>query len=160
MTKNKLEKIFSKSLQSDIELWFMKLHNNPLAHQTTPADYILSYQQSIFPPNLQLHLVECKQVTCCDGKGRFAFKRLKQMYDLIQFEEKVFHFHNGWLCLAYYDRTWANSEVYLIPIKVMQKVIHDSSYVSINREDAKERFKNFKLFVLPGSILDLALLKS
>ena len=43
MTKNKLEKKFSESLRADSDFWGMKLHNNMLAHQTTPADYIMTY---------------------------------------------------------------------------------------------------------------------
>ena len=47
MVKNKLEKKFSASLKADPDLWGMKLHNNPLAHQNTPADYIVEYEGQI-----------------------------------------------------------------------------------------------------------------
>ena len=49
MTKNKLEKLFSASCKADTDFWYMKLHNNPLAHQKTPADYILTYHKKNEP---------------------------------------------------------------------------------------------------------------
>lgn len=155
MVRNKLEKLFSKSLKADDELWGMKLHNNMLAHQTTPADYIISYQDLA---GLTLHLVECKLVTCKElaqknSKGRFAFKRFKQAHDLTQFANKFPLYHEGWLCLGFFDKRWNNSEVYLIPIHYIIKHIADSSSVSISREKAKEEFKQFKMLFLSNPVL-------
>ena len=157
MTKNKLEKAFSKSLQADTDLWGMKLHNNMLAHQITPADYIISYNKRLF--SLFLHLVECKQVTCKMGKGRFAFKRLHQRYDLENFENHN-PYHHSWVCLAYWDGRWSNSEVYLIPINAMASVIDSSTNMSMNRIDAKLLWEDFRIPLKPGSIFDLSKIKS
>lgn len=142
MVKNQLEKKFSKSLKEDPALWGMKLHNNPLSHQNTPADFVFSY---IERNTLKLVLVECKQVTCKGGKGRFAFKRLKQMSDLLNFERMRPEHHSSYLCLAYYDERWDKSDVYMIPIEFMKETIDNHTNVSINREDAKYKFKDFKM---------------
>jgi len=158
MTKNKLEKCFSKSLKADDSLWGMKLHNNPLAHQNTPADYIISrtiYDNYI---SLILILVECKQVTCKDGKGRLAFKRLKQMHDLLNFTS-ISPLHESNFCIAYYDKRWDNSDVYIVPVKIMHELVNSWDYVSLNREDASVQLKDYKVDVLKGGVIDLKCLK-
>jgi len=155
IVKNKLEKLFSKSLKADNTIWGMKLHNNPLSHQNTPADYILSYENGDIP--LKLTLVECKQVTCKNGKGRLAFKRLKQMHDLIAFENYT-PSHNSYFCIAYYDKRWDKSEVYIIPVRIMKELIDNHNYVSLNREDALTKLKHFKINIEKG-VLDLWAMK-
>jgi len=134
----------------------MKLHNNMLAHQTTPADYIISYQDK---SNLYLHLVECKQVTCKEGKGRLTFKRLKQMHDLLQFE-RAFDFHYSWFCLAWLDRAWKDSDVYIVPAKLVSNYIDNSNKVSMNRNEAQFAFAEYKADIKVGSIIDLNIIKS
>jgi len=141
MTKNRLEKLFSKSLEQFC--WGIKLHNNPLAHQNTPADYIISEQGMVY-------LVECKQVTCKDGKGRLAFNRLKQMHDLLSFG--VYSFHKAYFCIAFWDGRWSNSEVYLIPAIDMQAYIIDNSKVSANRVEFKKFFDEYRVYIVGGII--------
>jgi hypothetical protein len=168
MVKNKLEKQFSKSLKTYLDFWGMKLHNNMLAHQTTPGDYIISHLEEIGLNDmgneieaLRLLLVECKQVTCStDENRRFAFKRLKQLPDLIGFEAKFPYHHFSWLCLGFIEQRWENSEVYLIPIKTFSDHIKSSMKVSINRNECKEFFNRHQIDILKGSILNLEVLKS
>lgn len=166
MTKNKLEKKFSESAKES-DFWCMKLHNNMLAHQTTPADYILSYTTyrldtstdltaDPYANKLWLYLVECKQVTCKDNKGRLAFKRLKQMHSLLNFEKQS-HFHKSFFCIAFYDGRWDNSDVYIIPAKDMDSLIHNHKNVSMNRESAREILKHDRI-EMKGKFLDLKLL--
>ena len=146
MTKNKLEKKFSSSARES-EFWFMKLHNNMLTHQTTPADYIMTTMTNGY---LNSILVECKQVTCKeDGKGRLAFKRLKQMHDLKAFED-VFPAHRSFFCIAYFDRRWANSDIYIVPVFAMEMIIADHPYVSMNRIDALLKFGPWKVESFEG----------
>jgi len=141
--KNKLEKHFSKMLKADSRFWGMKLHNNPLAHQTTPADYVLTCLKN---DRLKVLLVEAKQVTCKDGKGRFAFKRLTQLASLMSFVNHPGH--EAYLCLAYYDKNWANSEVYYVPILHMKLVMEAHSFVSLNRSDAADILEKFRCYNL------------
>ena len=142
MTKNKLEKKFSEAIKADSSLWGMKLHNNPLSHQNTPADYILNMLDINY--QLELMLVECKQVTLKEGKGRFAFKRFKQLHDCLSFENfRVAH--HAYLCLVYKDQFWRDSEVYMIPVKVMRNFIESWSMVSVNRSDAKANFYKYRV---------------
>ncbi len=156
MVRNKLEKLFSASCKVDRDLWFMKLHNNMLAHQTTPADYILTVDRAFKPKTI---LVECKQVTCEDGtgKGRFAFKRLKQLHDLISFET-LRHFHESYLCLGYYAHGWTNSAIYLVPIYVMQTIIAEHKTKSLNSQDAETILKSYKIKI-KNKVMDLCQLK-
>jgi len=155
MSKNRLEKKFSETLRADTALWGMKLHNNPLSHQNTPGDYIISYVKNYRPlfdklPELHLHIVECKQVTLDeDGTGRLAFKRLKQMHDLISFEENN-GFHHAWFCIAYKEKFWANSDVYLIPAHKVKELIDKWTFESINRYDASVEFAEFQIMNFGG----------
>ena len=138
MVKNKLEKITSKSLKSCFA-WAMKLHNNPLSHQNTPADYIVS-------DNGTFALIECKQVTCKEGKGRLAFKRLKQLHDLLSFLRVDYNHHKAYFLIAYYDNRWDKSDVYLIPVLDVQLMIERlNKQASINREEAKFRFNKYRI---------------
>lgn len=160
MVKNQLEKKFSESYKADPDFWGMKLHNNPLAHQNTPADYILDYcniTQGFFTP-VYVILVECKQVTCAAGEnGRLAFKRLKQMTDLITFKS-IRPFHKSYFCIAFKEPFWANSEVYLLSADAMQALINSSAKVSINREEMKTCFKECQV-PMDGNLLYLGRLK-
>ena len=159
MTKNKLEKKFSESLKADTELWGMKLHNNPLSHQNTPGDYIIDFEGL---NSLKLHLVECKQVTLDEeGKGRLAFKRLKQTHDLIIFDE-IRQEHHSWFCIAYKEKLWANSDIYIVPAKAMKTIVElfadDLNLVSMSRVNAAEHLSSCKVNMING-LIDLSMLK-
>ena len=155
MVKNKLEKIFSKSMRNQFQ-WSLRLFTNPLTHQTAPADFIMDCLDE--DENLHLILVECKQVTCKERKGRFAFKRLKQMHDLLNFTS-ISPLHESNFCIAYYDKRWDNSDVYIVPVKIMHELVNSWDYVSLNREDASVQLKDYKVDVLKGGVIDLKCLK-
>lgn len=148
MTKNKLEKLFSKSIKADSRFWGMKLHNNPLAHQNTPADFILSYDEW---DDDELHhytvLAECKEVTCKEGKGRLVHKRLKQLHDLLSFQNKFAASHRSFFVVSFNEERWANSDVYIIPIFEMNEALKNSTKVSFNREEMKELFSKFTVSI-------------
>ena len=155
MVKNKLEGLFSKSLKAASGIWGMKLHNNMLAHQTTPADYIITLERNFKPI---IMLVECKQVTCEEGgQGRFAFRRLKQLHDLESFET-VFGFHESYLCLGYHERGWNNGSIYIVPIEVFAKLMKTHRAKSLNRKDAELHLKDYKVKMNNG-VMDLWQLK-
>ena len=143
MVKNKLEKKFSESFKQWSGIWGMKLHNNLLAHQTTPADYILTKTTTISAPDLPniktyrhvTILVEAKQVTLKEGKGRLVFKRLKQMHSLLNFEN-VSKCHEAYFLIAFKADRWANSDIYMVPAKWLDTFTKTWHNVSINREDA------------------------
>jgi len=154
MAKQKLEKMISKSIKSNDILWGMKLHNNPLAHQNTPADFILSTEYTTYSNHPILALVECKQVTCKEGKGRLGFKRLKQLHDMLSFQNK-FTFHKSYFCIAFYDGRWDNSEIYIVPVKEMEDFIHNHSMVSVNRLDMHLKFRQYLCPIKTGSVIDI-----
>jgi len=154
MVKNKLEKMFSKSCRVETVLWFMKLHNNPLAHQTTPADYIISTAFGSDINHPLLYLVECKQVTCKEGKGKLAFKRLKQLHDMLSFENKFEH-HKAFFCIAFYNGQWNESEVYLVPVKEMDHFIANHHLISVNRQDMYSYFKDELCSIKTGGLIEI-----
>ena len=129
----------------------MKLHNNPLSHQNTPADYILTME---IYNNLHCFLVECKQVTCKEGKGRLAFKRLKQLHDLLAFHERSVY-HESYFCIGFYDNGWQKGEIYMVSVRYMERIIENFSKVSINRNEAKNYFSNYKAELKTGGVVDL-----
>jgi hypothetical protein len=145
--KNKLEKLFSKSLNADDAIWGMKLHNNMLAHQTTPADYIINLEADFGELELQLKscLVECKQVTCDEnGKGRLTFKRLKQTHDLLYFADRFIN-HQAYYCITFKEKFWKKSDLYIIPIKFFVQTIKKVMNKSLNRQDFYNLFKKHKI---------------
>jgi len=154
MTKNKLEKLFSESMHLDKELWAMKLISNPLTHQNTPADYIIDYVSLL--GKFKVILIECKMVTLDDNdKGRLAFKRLKQMHDLLNFESVRPEHHDSYFCIAYWQGRWDQSDIYIVPAKLVYDVVKkytESGTVSLNRENARQEFFTYRAKLENGLI--------
>lgn len=153
MVKNKLEKIMSPSLKLHFT-FAMKLHNNPLACQNTPADYLttLFNAKGDGTGRLGVYLIECKQVTCDPGEvGRLAFKRLKQMHDLLNFEN-LCPYHYSYFAIGFYDGGWTNSEIYIVPAQVMQELVLESPKLSINRTEAKTIWAKYRCSIKNGLI--------
>lgn len=159
IVRNKTEKMFSKSLRQS-NLWGIKIESNPLAHQQQPGDYILTFDKyvgEISHMQFKKHytiLVEAKQVTLKDGKGRFAFKRFKNQIPLTNFSKNSYN-HKGFLLLTYNETMWANSEIYLIPIEEWNMKMKDWPMVSLNRADANKIFGHHKYSIQTGSIIDI-----
>ena len=162
MVRNKLESLFSKSLKASRSLFGMKLHNNTLAHQNTPADYIISWEEKrssnymkidFKESKIKLALIECKQVTCKYEKGRLNFKRLKQMHDLLNFKTLRMKHHDAYFCIAFYDHGWLNSEVYLIPVHKMYEDIEATKRKSFNRDNFKIKYAEYILAFEKGILV-------
>jgi len=137
--KQKLEGYLSKSLNSVNNLFHLKLHNNPLAHQKTLCDYLIFNKHNI------IFAVECKQVTCKFGKGAFSFDRLTQK-DLLLFFDNFAGNMKSYLCLLFYDDNISNSETYFIPIDVFYSKISELNKKSINRDECKKIFGIYEIF--------------
>ncbi len=147
MTHNKLESKFSESYRREKMFWGMKLQNNMLAHTVTPADFLLNFVTTDIrgAPTLISNLVECKQVTCEDGENaRLAFKRLKQMHDMLNFQHFSV-FHRSYFLIGFLESRWDNSEVYLIPVENMRIFIEGHGFESANRRTMKDIFQKYKL---------------
>ena len=146
MVKNKLESKFSKAIKEDPMLWGMKLQNNPLAHTNTPGDFLLSYYTTGEELQLNIALVECKQVSWKNGEPqRLNFKRLKQHFDLLTFKN-FRKFHHSYYLIAYLDeRFFENADVFLVPVGYMDGIINSHTKQSLNRADAKRLLNAFKI---------------
>lgn len=144
MAKQRLEKDLSKTLKHYYkDIYYIKLHNQPLSHQTSPADYIILTKNN----NI---LIECKQ---CKSK-RFEFSRLTQLTDLLLFE-KVLDKNESYLLLMFYKTRLGNSDIFLIPIKIFKQYIDNSIKKSINNIECLKYFNNYKLNIKKGGFLDL-----
>jgi len=152
MVKNKLESKWSESYRATPNVfWGMKLQNNMLAHTVTPADFLIHFERKTISltgakvTQLFSNLVEAKQVTCEPGEnGRLAFKRLKQMHDLLSFES-FSNYHRGFFLVGFIENKWDNSEVYLVPVKALHYYIDHCVMASINRETFKICFHEYLL---------------
>ena len=143
----RLEGDFSFTMKQ-LGLYHMKLQNNPLAQHPTPADFLVS-------TDLHLYLVECKQVTCKNGKGAFGFDKLTQEQDLIIFQKSLAR-HKSYLLLMYYDGTLKKSDIYLLPIQKYLDIKSKHKFNSINREAIKDYDTlKYKLNIFDGGELDL-----
>lgn len=152
MVKNKLETIFSKALHNDKDLWGMKLQNNMLAHTVTPADFIIDYVCEGVPASprtqLHLHLVECKQTEYND---RLAFKRLRQMHDLLSFEDRRPH-HHSWFCVCWWNGRINESKFYLVPARKLDEFTKTIGKLSCNIRDFMKVFFPYEMAVESGYI--------
>jgi len=133
------EKKFTQSMALLPHVWCMRIPNiGVLNHQTTPADFILQYDNSDEQHNGVL--VECKE---CKG-DKFSFKRLKQMSDLLSFHKRSKN-HRSYLLLHFRDRTIKTGEAYLVGISALHIFMSSWPKKSITREEAKTEFAHFKL---------------
>jgi len=107
--KQKLEGLFSLSLKNTPKLLYHKLHNNPLSHQSTHADF------EVFNSKGDVFFIEAKEVQLKNGKGSFPFSRLTQRQALIHYDS-FSEYTNSCLLLLFRGNTMANSFTYLIPI--------------------------------------------
>lgn len=149
MVKNKLEKRFSQSFKAQ-GFYGWKLHNNMLTHQTTPADYDICY---VNHPWYKRYLVECKQCTVSDNNPKPTLKidRLHQMNDMIAFQ-KYSPNHKSFFCIAWVEKRWTDSDIYLIPVDEMYYFVNNWHKQSINRDDMREHFDRFKTSIIAGNI--------
>jgi len=136
MKKQHLEGILSKTLKyySESEtIWYLKLQNNPLAHHTTPADFLILTKTSRI-------LIECKETRT----NTFAFDRITQLYDLKQFYEIMLD-NFAYILICFWDTNIKKSDFYLIDAIVIERLITQINKKSINRNEAKVWLEGYKL---------------
>ena len=148
---NRTERLLSEWLHSQNNLWFLKLHNNPLAHQTTPSDFLVlskaidapDYLNDVDVNVLNAYLVECKECTCSNEQGRWHYDRLTQIEDMIRFQ-KYSSRCISYLFITFHDTNWMKSDIYLIPIDMYIAYLpYDRQ--SLNRKDFKDIFIKYKI---------------
>ncbi len=146
MSKQKLEHYVSQSLKH-FGNWYLKLQVMPLAHTTSPADFIVITQNYNY-------LIECKQVTCKEKNNYFYIDRLTQNLDLLSFEN-VSTNNRAFVILLFWHGSLKKSNCFIIPIQSF------NDYEIIVKKSLTEEYclncdKIYKLSVLPGSILDIS----
>lgn len=132
MTKQRLEGDLTKALKQ-INCYSLKLHNNPMAHQTTPADYLIITRNNNY-------LIECKQ---CSNDS-LAFSRLTQLQDLLIFQKKYTNTFS-YILLMYYTGRIDKSDIYLIPVLYLNNIIKNHKFKSLNKNDAFKYFNQYKI---------------
>ena len=132
--KQKLEGLFSSSLKQYSTLLSHKLHNNPLAHQSTHADF------EVFNKRGFVFFIEAKEVQLNNnGYGSFPFSRLTQRNSLL-FYNKFSAFTHSFLLLMFRGNTMANSHTYFIPIERWVNFEQFIGKKSANNTDVFESF--------------------
>ena len=121
----------------------MKLHNNPLSHQTTPGDHLVM-------TNNENILIESKQTI----SNIFVFERVTQLDDLLMFQQVLKH-NKSYLLIMFYEKTLKKSSIFLIPIHDYQLFIKNWHKKSINKDEADIKWCDYMIDVLPGSILNI-----
>ena len=146
--KQKLEGIFSNSFRTVFpNIYFLRLYSNPLSHQTTPADFLAIGENR--------YLIECKQVTLKDGKGAFAFDRVKQSHDMASFE--MHHPKNlSYVLIMFYSGRVQTSEYYLLPLARYISFEKSWHKKSISNSEAKQQWFSYEIKCGKGNILDIS----
>ncbi len=142
MPKQHLEGILTRSLKH-INVWYLKLQVNPMAHTTMPADYIVL-------TNSFNYLIECKETKT----NRFDFKRLTQCGGLINFMIKGDKF-KSYVMIMFWKGSVKKSSCFLIPMEAYIFIEREICKKSINLNDCNKYFSQFKVNYLKGSLLDM-----
>ena len=143
MVKNRIERLFTQSLKRmDPCPWHMKLQVNELAHNATPADFLVLTATFRY-------LVECKMVNLQSKQknaSRFDFARLTQELDLRHFD--AYHTNNrGYVLLGFMERLSSRSDVYLVPIEDFCKIRDECPLKTITRFHAQDMFSKYRIWV-------------
>jgi len=137
--KQKLEGLFSSSLKNTPGLLYHKLHNNPLSHQSTHADF------EVFNKNGKVFFIEAKEVQLNDkGSGSFPFSRLTQRNSLLYYS-KYSAYTQSYLLLMFRGNTMQNSYTYLIPIKQWVEFENNIGKKSANVVDVSTKFSKYRV---------------
>jgi len=111
MGTQRSEKRFRESLQhsyAELEMWYMKLQVNQMAHTKNVADFLVHV-------NKVLHAVEIKEIKTSD---RFAFSRLSQARMLREFDNTRAAQYS-WVLLNFWKGSVKKSKAFLIPFPEM-----------------------------------------
>lgn len=146
MAKQKLEKLFKDSLKH-FQYYYIKLQVNPLAHKTSPADFL------VLTENFN-YMIECKQVLNLDGKKTYTFDRLTQENDLREFQKTLTR-NRSFVLICFLKDRIKNSDFYLIYLDKYIFYKNISEKKSLNNKDMEDLFKENKLEVLKGNILNI-----
>jgi len=140
--KQKLERLFSEQLRKSNFLYH-KLHNNPLAHQTTHADF------EVFTKSKNVYFIEAKEIQLKNGKGIFPFSRLTQRNKLIYYNNFFGHTYS-YLLLMFRDSTMVKSHIFLIPINTWVNFENNIKKKSANLNDILNSFGAYELSIFNG----------
>lgn len=147
MKKQHIEGVLSKSLKKynkeNTPIWYLKLHNNPLTHKTTPADFLILTENHNY-------LVECKETK----SQTFTLDRMTQKDDLQHFKDK-FNKNFSLLLLCFWKGTIKKSEIYLVDINHFLNTLTFLKKKSININDARDFFKCNLLYAEKGGEINL-----
>lgn len=144
MAKQRLEGDVRNTLKFysvSYSFYFMKLHNNPMAHQTTPGDFlILCNNKNI--------LFECKQTKT----SSFDFNRLTQLDDMEIFND-FFQHNSAYIIIMFYKGRLDKSDIYLINVDEFVKFKLTWKKNSINDNEACVVWNQYKIPIYKGGIL-------
>jgi hypothetical protein len=145
MHKQRLEGHLRDVIKTNKNVWYLKLQVNPLAHTTSPADFLIINKQH------QAFLIECKECNC----KVFTFNRLTQITQLNNFDNFSKNCYS-YVLICFWLGSRKKSLYYMIPIDVMQQFIKIVKKKSANMKDFEKYLAAFriKLDVINNIICD------
>jgi len=152
MVKQKLEGIFTKSVKTREDLWYIKLQVHPMAHTVSPGDFLVLGKN-------KRYLIECKQVDMRrNTKNTWPMKRLTQEEDMNKFDIK-FKDNTAYLLILFLRSRLDKSDFYLVPISKYKKQLKTWPKKSIRLEEFQELFYDCRILSGKKGILDLRTLE-
>jgi hypothetical protein len=143
--KQHCEEIFRNSVkESNLKCWLKKQQVMPLAHQTSPADFIVITEGNN-------NLVECKESNLLKSKPTFDRDRLTQHDELVAFAN-IFPHHHAYVVLLFWAGSVAKSDAFMVPINIWDQKLEEFPKRTISVADAREIFAQYRLDPDKGSV--------
>ena len=148
MVKQKLEGIFTRSVKTREDLWYIKLQVHPMAHTVSPGDFLVLGKD-------KRYLVECKQVDMRKNKkNTWTMKRLTQLEDMGKFHNKCKK-NIAYLLILFLDKRLDSSNFYMVPYNLYTDRLKEWPKKSIQLQEFHDLFFDCKIYSGKGGILDL-----
>ena len=149
MSKNQhLEGFFSKSIKTHHkELYCRKIQVMPLSHCVTDGDFRLYSRE-------RRYLVECKETNSLK-KYSYEFNRLTQEANLLLFDRHS-HLSTSYVCIMFWMGRHDKSLLYLIPIGHYVAFRERWHKKSVNFDDARIEWAEYRIHPIKGSMFDFA----
>lgn len=134
--KQHFEARVSAALNTIPNLWYMKIQVNPMAHHPTVGDFmILSENHNV--------VLECKEIDTNSNK-QIPFKRFSQLHRMLKFKRTLFR-NEAFMGILLWNTSFNDSDIYIIPVTVLEAHINMSNKKSINVTEVREQFENYKV---------------
>lgn len=134
--KQHFESRVSAALRSIPNLWYMKVQVNPMAHHATVADFLILTENH----NIAF---ECKEIDA-SSNNQFPFSRFSQIGRMKEFKHALAR-NESFIGILIWNGEFSTSDIYIIPVDVVESHIVLSAKKSMNIKEIQEDFANYKI---------------